>query len=166
MAEIIKIYKESLPSLKLIGKKYSNEDRDQYGSFGSKWGDEWFANGLFEKIENLKNIDVEPGSYLGVMRSNQGKFEYWIGMFFEEDVVTPAGFEEVKIPAGDIATCWVKGKEETGELYNCHDACVDLVKKSGYEIANTWFFERYACPRFTEKDKDGNVVLDYCMYIK
>jgi hypothetical protein len=92
MFEIIKIYKESLPSLKLIGKKYTDQDRDQYGSFGSKWCNEWFANGLFKKIESLKNIDVEAGSYLGVMRNNQGKFEYWIGMFFEENVVTPLGF--------------------------------------------------------------------------
>ncbi len=43
-AEIIKVYKEHLPSLRLIGKRYTEADR--VGSFGHKWG-EWFENGLF-----------------------------------------------------------------------------------------------------------------------
>ena len=25
-----------------------------------------------------------------------------------------------------------------------------------------WFFERYVCPRFTEPDSQGNVILDIC----
>ena len=25
-----------------------------------------------------------------------------------------------------------------------------------------YFFERYNCPQFTEKDEQGNVILDYC----
>ena len=49
--EIVKTYKEHFPSLRLIGKRYSDEDR-QNGSFGHKWG-EWFQNGWFDKLEKL-----------------------------------------------------------------------------------------------------------------
>lgn len=36
MAEIIKVFKENVPAMRFIGKKYSG--------FGPMWG-EWFANG-------------------------------------------------------------------------------------------------------------------------
>lgn len=36
MVEIIKVYKESLPSLRLIGKRYTNNDRGIDGGFGNK----------------------------------------------------------------------------------------------------------------------------------
>lgn len=42
MAEIIKTFKESVPAMRFIGKKYPD--------FGGWWGD-WFANGLFDEIE-------------------------------------------------------------------------------------------------------------------
>ena len=51
MAEIIKCYKEHLPVLRLIGKRYTDSDRIS-GSFGAKWG-EWFQNGWFAEIEKL-----------------------------------------------------------------------------------------------------------------
>lgn len=37
MAEIIKVYRESLMAIRLIGRRYTNADRDEYGSFSSKW---------------------------------------------------------------------------------------------------------------------------------
>ena len=42
MAEIIKTFKEEIPAMRFIGKKYPN--------FGPWWG-EWFANGWFDLIE-------------------------------------------------------------------------------------------------------------------
>ena len=38
MAEIIKVFKEEVPAMRFIGKKYQNYDG---------WG-EWFANGWFD----------------------------------------------------------------------------------------------------------------------
>ena len=40
MAEIIKVFKEHMPELKLIGKRYGDKDRDRYGSYSEKW-QEW-----------------------------------------------------------------------------------------------------------------------------
>ncbi len=42
MAEIIKAFRESIPAMRFIGKKYPG--------FGGLW-DEWFANGCFSEVE-------------------------------------------------------------------------------------------------------------------
>ena len=47
MAEIVKCYKEHLPALRLIGKRYTDSDRIGISSFGAKWG-EWFQNGWLQ----------------------------------------------------------------------------------------------------------------------
>lgn len=170
-AEIIKVYKEHLPSLRFIGKCYTNIDR--IGGFGHKWG-EWFANGWFgilEKIGELK--DVENG-YLGFMRCNgadyENTFEYWIGMFFPVNTSVPEGFDYIDISEGDIAVSWIKGKENEG-IYAMHEACISKFQEN--EMGNfrtddknrTYFFERYNCPRFTEPDENGDVILDYGIYL-
>lgn len=41
IAEIIKVYKEHLPAVRFIGKRYTNTDGDKDGGFGYKW-EEWF----------------------------------------------------------------------------------------------------------------------------
>ena len=160
--EIRKTYKESFPSLRLIGKKYSDDDR-QGGSFGHKWG-EWFQNGWFDEIEKLGPIAENDDSYLGVMRVVDGMVEYWIGMFFPAGTEVPSGFESVDIPAFDAAVCWLYGNEQSGELYGLevHNMVVAEAAKHGFiRKDDDWCFERYNCPRFTAPDDKGNVILDY-----
>lgn len=41
MPEIIRLLKESLPKVKLIGFQYGEGDRDANGSYAEKW-QEWF----------------------------------------------------------------------------------------------------------------------------
>lgn len=160
MAEIIKTFLERQPEAKLVGKRYADGDRDQYGTYGEKWG-LWFQNGWFDWVVNCgKSVD---GSYLGAMRITEQGFEYWIGMLMTEADV-PEGFESVDIPAGDLAVCYLYGREDTGELYGMHDACVDAWAEQGWHPTG-WFMERYNCPRFTTPDEKGNVILDYCAYI-
>ena len=166
-AEIIKIYKEHLPSLRLIGKCYKDSDRVD-GGFGAKWG-EWFRNNWFGEIEKLGVLPENGDAYLGVMRCINNSFEYWIGMFFPIETPAPTGYSYVDIPEGDIATCWIYGKENNGELYGLepHNMCMDKIASQGWDLqGNPWFFERYNCPRFTTPDEKGNVILDYCIYIK
>jgi len=164
---IVKVYRESLPDLKFIGKRYTDSDRAD-GTFGAKWG-EWFANGWFAALE--KEIEMLPKenegmAYLGFMREKNGIFEYWIGMFASESSPVPLNFEYISIPAGDIATAWVHGHEEKGEIYWAHDACVSKFTEKGWILDDKYAFERYQCPRFTNADKDGKVILDYCIYLK
>ena len=165
--EIKKIYKEHMPSLRFIGKRYTDSDR-QDGSFGAKWR-EWFGNGYFDVIEKLGASPKNGDSYLGAMRVLGGEFEYWIGMLFPIDTQAPEGFESADIASMDIATCWLYGKEKNGELFGLevHEKCVEEMAKQGFvRKGDDWCFERYNCPRFTSPDEKGNVILDYCIAIE
>ncbi len=44
--KIVKVYRESLPNIKLIGKRYTNSDRDAAGTFARYW-QQWFQQGFF-----------------------------------------------------------------------------------------------------------------------
>lgn len=161
MAEILKTFLEEMPDLILVGKRYTDSDRDQYGTFGEKWG-QWFGNGWFDLLE--KSGNVFEGSYVGAMRITEAGFEYWIGMLLTEASV-PDGFESVEIPAGNLAVCYLYGNENDGEIYGMHDECVAAWQEKGFTPTG-WFMERYNCPRFTTPDEEGNVILDYCAWVK
>lgn len=167
MVEIIKVYRESFPSLRLIGKRYTNSDRGADGGFGNKWS-EWFEKGYFKTLEELGSLPENEGAYLGYMRCTD-EFEYWIGMFFPEGTPVPDGYMYVDIHSGDVGTCWIYGREDNGELYGQepHNMCVSKIKEAGWQLAeDPWFIERYNCPRFTTPDEKGKVILDYCIYLK
>lgn len=173
MYEIVKTYKQPVPAMRFIGMKYSDKDRVD-GGFGSKWV-EWFQTGRLNKLEGLLTDDFmheykDYDAYIGLMRWKEGQeFEYWIGMFLPEGVAVPEGYGYVDLPASDLGVCWLHGRES--ELYCKEDKCVERLTEEGYEIATDeagacWFFERYGCPRFTEPDEEGKVILDICHFIK
>jgi hypothetical protein len=173
MAEITKVYRQGVPAMTFIGKKYGNEDRVD-GGFGAQWG-QWFQNDWFAAIEKqigsaTKETCEDDDAYIGLMRDKEGEpFQYWIGIFAPEDTVPPEGFETVNFPAAALGVCWLYGKE--GELFGQEDRCASKLGEAGYEIIPDaggawWFFERYTCPRFTTPDDLGNKTLDICFYVK
>lgn len=167
MAEIIKTFREEVPAMRFIGKKYSD--------FGGWWGD-WFANGWFDVIENamggteqILKIWENGGGYVGVERRCPDKpFEYWIGMFTPADTAVPEGFEHIDFPAVGLGTCWIYGKES--EVHNTSGCAAELEKlglKMWYDSeGGVWSFENCLCPRFTTPDELGNVIMDYCYYVE
>ncbi|NLJ96598.1 MAG: hypothetical protein GX321_05545 [Clostridiales bacterium] len=170
MAEVIKTYKQSVPAMRFIGKKYCDEDRVD-GGFGKQWG-EWFSNGWFDQLEksfNLKELYEDGDAYIGLMRWKEKEpFEYWIGVFCPENAVVPEGFEYVDFDEADLGVVWLYGKEH--EVYGQEHKCAKACENEGYNIIPDengayWFFERYACPRFTTPDEDGSIILDICHYI-
>ena len=174
MAEIIKVYKEHLPAVRLIGKRYTDADRGEDGSFAGKW-DEWFRNGWNRMLDELGGHS-EENSYLGCMSySERQGFAYWIGMFLPQNTAVPDGFEYADIPEGDVGICWIFGKEKGDNIYGMHDACMSKLADNGMgqfkddfagpEDKWFWFFERYNHPRFTTPDENGNIILDYGMYL-
>ena len=173
MTEIRKAYRQKVPGLRFIGKKYGEGDRTN-GGFGRQWG-EWFQNGWFDTLEKayggwLGDIYEDGDGYIGLMRWKEGEpFEYWIGMFLPPDTPVPEGFESLEFPADTLGVCWLYGPE--GELYGKEHLCAARLEQEGYTIARDgqgafWFFERYVCPRFTTPDAQGNVILDICHYVK
>ena len=174
-AEIIKVYKESQPAMRLIGRRYTNADRNEYGMFSHKWA-ECFGSDFFARLEKHATPEaVNEGAYIGICGAlaggGEGDFEYWIGMFFPEGTPDLEGFDAVDFPAAEVGVCWIKGTEP--DIYVQSMQCYAELAAEGFaapkgmgEMGRWWEFERYNCPRFTEPDADGNVVLDLCVYLK
>ena len=167
MATIQQVLLEDMPAVQLIGKRYTDKDRDEYGSFSSKWH-EWFQNGYFDALCACEGIMGVSDDFIGAMRHTNAGFEYWIGMFMDETDVPPAGFERVFIPAGKLGVCYVYGKDDSTDLFSMDacNACTRAWAEQGWQIApDAWRLERYNCPRFTTPDEKGNVILDCCAYV-
>lgn len=171
MVEIINTYRQSVPALRFIGKKYGDKDRVN-GTFAHQWS-EWFSNGWFGQIEKL--VKEEPtfedaDAYIGLMRMKENElFNYWIGLFCPVATQVPDGFSFVDFDAADLGVVWLYGKE--GDLYKQEEKCAESCRKVGYKIIPDeqeafWFFERYTCPRFTTKDENGKIILDICHFIE
>ncbi len=167
--EIVKVYRESLPGVKLIGKRYTNADHDASGTFAGQWG-QWFQSGWFDTLKKqCASIPNISDDYIGAIRmSADNGFEYWIGILYAPGSEVPDGFESIEIAAGDIGVCWLYGNEKSGELYSMEasDMSMAALKKQGWNFSeNGWFLERYNYPRFTDPDEKGNVILDICAYL-
>ena len=164
MATITKAYKETVPALRFIGKRYTDADR-LHGMFGHKWG-EWFQEGYFTLLENLvENLPDFNKQSIGLMREDEnGEFEYWIGLFMPEGTPVPDNFAHVDFPAGELGVAWIYGLE--GEVYMQEGEAAKKLEAEGISLKNSkWCFERYNCPRFTEPDSDGKIILDVCFVL-
>ena len=171
MSKIVKVLRETQPKALFIGKKYDPE----------KWSappDVWetaFAEGWFDTLEELvteewKAAFPEWDAYIGLEYARGISCdEYWVGMWLPVGTAIPAGFGGLEFPECTLATAYVKGNEEDGEVYGCEAECLDAFLRQGMmprmEGANFWIFERYACPRFTSPDAEGNVILDMCCIV-
>ena len=174
VAEIIKVYKESHPALRLIGRRYTNEDRNEHGMFSDKWG-ELLGGDFFARLREHATPDsVNEGAAIGICGSKSnggaGEFEYWIGMLFPEGTPDLEGFDSADIPASEVGVCLVKGTEP--DVYMQSQRCYGALAAAGFavpqdmaDMGRWWEFERYT-ERFDEKDAEGNSVLDICVYLK
>ena len=171
MAGIIKVYKQTLPAIRFIGKKFNNFDG---------WN-EMFANGWFETIENIAggpevlhhmpNYEKDGDAFIGLERHKSGEpLEIWIGMFVPANTEVPEGFVYIDYPLGtSLGVCWIYGKENA--VHSFVGECEEKISSRGLEIISgkddaVWSFERCQCPRFTIPDNKGNVILDYCYFVK
>lgn len=176
--EIIKCYKEHFPALRLIGKRYTDDDRVE-GSFGAQWGD-WHQKGWFSELEKLANPSEQiDNGYLGLMTINSkdhSNFAYWIGILFPAGTDVPESFSYLDLPENDVGINWIYGSDSSGEIFGSepHSASYNKLCENGWGDLNTnaggentlVFFELYNCPRFTTPDDKGNVILDYGFYLE
>lgn len=171
MVKLVKVYGQDTPKMRFVGRKYGESDMAQGGGYGHIWG-EWFGKGLFAPLEALYETQPagmeDDGAYIGLMRHKQGEpFEYWVGMLLSADAEAPDGYEYVDFPANRLGVAWLKGPES--EIYSAENMAVKGCEEAGFhpaadERGACWFMERYACPRFTSPDEEGNVTLDICVF--
>ena len=170
MAELVKVYGQNIPAMRFIGRKYGEKDVMR-GGYGHIWG-EWFGKGLFVPLEKLYEAQragiQDDDAYIGLMRHKPGEpFEYWIGMLFAADAHVPDGYDYVDFDESRLGVAWLKGVE--AEIYAAEDVAVNGLDEAGYHPAADrngacWYMERYACPRFTSPDEQGDVTLDICVF--
>ena len=172
--EIINSYKQTIPKVKFIGKKYGDVDRVD-GGFGFAWK-QWITNNWFEPIEKAAGgreacqaIYEDGNACLGYMRYKEGEpFEYWIGMFTPVDTEVPEGYESVDVEQSNCGICWYYGQEP--DIYGKEDQAMNKLRELGMTIKSDnqdafWFFERYSPNRFDKADEKGCVVLDIGFYV-
>ncbi len=167
--EITQVYKEKMPKVKLVGKRYSNKDRDESGTFAKFW-QQCFEENWLNTLKKCDSIPIISDDLVGAMRmcGKTGDFEYWIGVFLADTASVPDGFEGVEINAGEIGVCLLYGNDKNGELYSIEasDMAMVALDKKGWKFSDKgWFFERYNNKRFTTPDEKGNVILDICAYL-
>ena len=69
MAKIIRTYRQKVPAMRFIGRKYLDADRVD-GTFAAHWG-EWFKQGWFEKLQSTfdpKALYEDGDATVGLMR--------------------------------------------------------------------------------------------------
>lgn len=175
MAEIIKTYTQEQPTLRFIGKRYLESDRIN-GLFAAKW-EEWFQKGWFDHIiAQCVNQDQdsfpEAEAFIGLCRAKEGQpMEYWIGVFTPMGTEVAEGFEALDFPACKLGVCWVYGAAHNGEIYGKEELCAQLLTEQGHRVGADQegvltVFERYVCPRFTQADETGRVILDICFILQ
>jgi len=111
MAEIINTYKQSVPAMRFIGRKYS----DSYA-----W-DEWYEKDLFGELERavdgekvIYNLYEDWDAYIGMLHLDNtfNTLEYWIGEFVAAGTQVPDGFLSIDYPARNFGVCWISGEHD------------------------------------------------------
>lgn len=151
---------EELPPRRLIGKRYTNQDRNQAGSFAPKW-QQWLQNRCCEPLYPLTMPGIGE-NILGFMRSIDGNFEYWIGRHCRPDAAAPAGYDYLDLPAAKAAVVFLREEPNDPSIFEMHDDCLKYLAAKGFTLAKPPFFaERYVTGRFCHPDADGKITLDY-----
>ncbi len=165
MIQIIGHRTEDLPPRRLVGKRYTNVDRDPSGSFAPKWK-VWMQTRSCEPLFLLK-LEADAGEILGFMREDNGNFEYWIGRHCRPDAAVPPDYESLDLPAAKIAVVFLRGAANDPSIFGMHEECLKYLTQKGFTLALPPFFaERYVTGRFCHPDADGLITLDYLISVQ
>lgn len=159
MAALVKIDFIEMPEVLVIGKTIDVDWLKVHGT--NPIPDLWktcFKDNTFKTLETLNDF-VYDNSYVGYMTLHS----YTCGMLMKIGCPQPGGgFTTQTIMPSKVAVGWIRGNEN--DLYmNAHGLTEKALEEWGYRYnpACKWSMELYNCPRFTQKDQDGKVILDY-----
>jgi hypothetical protein len=171
MSNIVKVYKESIPPLAFVGRKYHDAER-QNGGFGHLWT-QWFQENRFAPLRALidpsfREAYIEADALIGLMREQPGEpFEYWIGMFVPTNARCPEGYETVTLPVAPLGIGWVEGG--WNDVFCQEEQVYHRLEANGIspirdEQGALFFFERYAESRF--QGHQPTFILDIGFFVK
>jgi len=162
-SDVINIYQQIIPATRFVGK------------IGYEW-EEWFKEGWFFELFALIPQDFQDqyedyGAFLGLygFDTNSSTYVYYIGMLLPENTTVPTGYEHIDFPASTLGVGWAYGEATT--VHNMYDVVLTALKDESYEIiidekGIMWCIERCAYPRYTDPDHKGNIILDFCYFVK
>ena len=159
MADLIKINFIEMPHVLVLGKTLEVDwtKIHEFNPIPAFW-DDCFKEGMFKKLEKIKDYVYDP-AYVGYMNMHS----YTCGMIMKLGCPMPQGdFTRHEIMPTKVAVGWIKGHEDD-VFMNAHKLTEKELEEWGYMYnpACKWSMEFYNCPRFTEKDEEGRVILDY-----
>lgn len=96
MPEIKRVYRQKMPTIKLVGKCYHEEEKVN-GTFALQWR-EWFEKDWFSPLKIAEGAEPfeDCDAVIGLGRCKEGEpYEYWIGVFLPLDVPVPEGYDSV-----------------------------------------------------------------------
>lgn len=134
MVRIDSVSNETLPDVRLVGKRYRADE-----SFSLKWK-EWKENDWFSTLADPKSL--YSSSYVGAKHIVNGALEYWIGMICLPNTNVPKGFEYIDIDEVNLAVFHLQGKAYKLTSFDTHNSCLDELNKNGMtRFEDHWCFE-------------------------
>jgi hypothetical protein len=74
----------------------------------------------------------------------------------------PEGYVFIDIEETDVAIGWIKSKNTADVCSAAHTQTEKAINENGYKCDQMkWCMELYNCPRFSQPDENGDIVLDY-----
>ncbi len=168
MPEIKKVFRENIPALRFMGREYDTAEM---------WR-EWWMNDWVVVVEEAMNGTDEicrrwenGGGHVALTKTVDGeRAGFYLGMFTPIDTppIEEENFIYIDFDGVDLGTCWLYG-----ERPDVHDtsACRQAVESAGMTVwkdeeGAEWSFENLMWPRYTDKDENGKVILDYCIFVE
>ena len=170
---IIKIYKQEVPALRFIGKKFIEPLDDSVFKKILANLDNLRLEYFFDAIEKKSNKDLKTlyeggDTYVSLVRKENDAVEYWLGMFMPKGIEAPDGCGIIDFPKSALGVCSVYGKRNGIIQYDT--ACRKKLTEEGFlrlkdEDASGWFFQRFNWHTFYAEDKFGKRLLEYCYFL-
>jgi len=157
---------KELPQMCVVGRAIKVPSSMETNPIPALWG-QCFGDGTFETLDALESYHLEK-DYVGWMGEwDEEGFVYICGMLMRPDVPVPEGFDFRELPAAKAAVGWIQG-QEWEVVTAAHELTVGALAEQGYEPnwAAGWSMELYNCPRYTNPDENGELILDYYIPIK
>ncbi len=167
MVKVINFQVKQLPQLWVVGKALKVDMTMQQNPIPDFWG-QCFKEGVFDVLENISDYHLD-NSYVGWMgdwQNGDSKFTYLCGMLMKVNTPLPEGFIYREIAKCKVAISWIQGLE--AEVYaQALELSEKELEANGYQAkCFDWCMELYNCPRFTQKNEDGEIILDYYLPLK
>lgn len=157
-SQILEITCESMPALRLIGKRYAGNI-----DVRSLW-QEWYRTEWFAELKAFtRQADTH---FLGAKRIVGGMLEYWIGVLCPLETCVPDGYDGIEIDALKYAVFKLYGKPLQLTSFETHQLCLDELRERGLvRFEDHWCLERHGRDDFGMLAVTTPVVTEYCISI-